>query len=343
MSTTKPVEPFGETEDGETVHRVTIAGGGLVASVLTWGAVLQDLRLDGHDLPLVLGFPRFEDYPAHSPYFGAIVGRFANRIGGARAVIDGVEHSFDTNFLGRHILHGGKNGFGRRLWQIRDHGGDHVTLALRSPDGEMGFPGNCDVTCTYRVGGDGTLSIALAAQTDRPTLVNLAHHSYFNLDDGGVGDILDHRLQILADAYLPVDDDLIPTGVVQPVADTVFDFRTSRPVRMDLDGEQVVYDHNFCLSADRVAMRPVARVQAARSGVAMEIRTTEPGIQFYAGHKVAVSEPGLLGGPYAARAGFCLETQVWPDAPNRPYFPQALLRPGETSRQVTEYAFTMAS
>jgi aldose 1-epimerase len=334
------IDVFGACEDGEPVHRVTIAGGGLTASVLSWGAVVQDLRLSSHDLPLVLGYPRFEDYRAHSPYFGAIAGRYANRIGGARAAIDGHAHEFDPNFLGKHTLHGGRASFAKRLWTIADHGEDHVTLTLRSADGDMGFPGNLSAACTYRVGGDGVLSITLSAETDQPTLVNLTNHSYFNLDDGGIGDILDHRMRISADAYLPVDAELIPTGIVQPVGGTLFDFRALRQIRMEIEGDQVDYDHNFCLSAGRVPLRTVALVEAANSRVRMEVRTTEPGLQFYAGHKITQPAVGLLGAPYSPRAGFCLETQVWPDSPSRSYFPQALLRPGETSVQVTEYVFS---
>lgn len=336
------IEPFGSLDDGQLIHRVTIRGGGLSAAILSWGAVLQDLRLDGHDLPLVLGYPRFEHYPAHSSYFGAIAGRYANRIAGARATIDGVEYSFDANFLGRHTLHGGERSFGKRLWQVADHGPDQVTLSLRSEDGDMGFPGNCAVTCTYRLSGEGTLSVALAAETDRPTLVNLANHSYFNLDDGGMADILDHTIQIAAEAYLPVDAEMIPTGAVLPVEGSVFDFRAPRPIRMEPEGEQVAYDHNFCLSAGRVPLRTVAVATGARSGVSMEVRTTEPGVQFYAGHKLKCTAAGLLGAPYEARAGFCLETQVWPDSPSHPHFPQALLMPGDTSLQLTEYAFSRA-
>lgn len=334
------IEPFGTCDDGKKVHRVTIAGGGLTASIITWGAVVQDLRLAGHDLPLVLGFPRFDDYPAHSPYFGAIAGRYANRIGHARLVIDGLAHALDPNFLGKHTLHGGSGGFARQVWEIVDHGADFVTLELLSPDGDMGFPGNCRATCTYRTGGEGVFSVCLVAEADEPTVVNLANHSYFNLEDGGIGDVLDHRLTIAAGAYLPVDAEMIPTGVVQPVEGTPFDFREARTIRMEIEGEQLDYDHNFCLSSARVPLRAVALVEAPNSGVKMEIRTTESGLQFYAGHKLARPAAGLLGAPYEARAGFCLETQVWPDSPNRPYFPQAVLRPGERSEQVTQYVFS---
>jgi len=333
---------FGTTPDGGEVQRFAIRGGGLTANIIGWGAAVQDLRLDGHDAPLVLGFEEFADYPAHSPYFGAIPGRCANRIAGGRFVIDGTPWHADTNFLGKHTLHGGSKGFGKRVWSVSSSGSDFVTLTLHSADGEMGFPGALDASCTYSVRAPGTLSIELTATCDEPTLCNLAHHSYFNLDDGGSGDILDHRLVINAGAYLPVDEELIPTGVVQPVAGTPFDFRQARPVRLDVDGQQVIYDHNFCLAAARGPLKQAAWAQGARSGVEMEVWTTEPGVQFYAGHKVAREQEGLGGRRYGAYAGFCLEAQVWPDAPNHAYFPQAVLRPGETYRQVTEYRFKLA-
>lgn len=333
------LEEFGRTADGETVNRVRIAGGGLDAYVMNWGAVVQDLRLDGHRPPLVLGFERFEDYPAHSPFFGATVGRYANRIRDGHALIDGRALSLDRNFLGRHLLHGGGTGIGRRVWSIAEHSADAVTLTLRDPDGAMGFPGTVDIACTYRL-SDGALVATMEATTDAPTLCNLAHHSYFNLDDGGAGTILDHRLTIDAGAWLPVDDELIPTGHVVPVDDTPFDFRSARPVRNEGPGGQTAYDHNWCLAAARRPLARAARFEGARSGVAMEVWSTEPGLQFYAGGRVARSVPGLEGIAYANHAGACFEPQVWPDSPNRPYFPQALLRPGETYRQVTEYRFS---
>jgi aldose 1-epimerase len=315
-------EHFGTAPSGEAVQRFTIKGGGLTASIISWASALQDLRLDGHDAPLVLGFERFADYPAFSPYFGAIAGRCANRIAGGRFAIAGRQYQADTNFLGKHALHGGSKGYGKRVWDVALHGDDFVTLVLHSPDGDMGFPGNLEATCTYRLKIPGTLSIELTATTDEPTLCNLTNHSYFNLDDGGSTDILDHRLMINGAAYLPVDDELIPTGVVQPVAGTAFDFRQPRPIRHESDGAQTIYDHNFCLAAARGPLRQAAWAQGARSGVEMEMWTTEPGVQFYAGHKVdRPDQEGLGGRRY------------------KPRVPQAVLWPGEIYRHVTEYRF----
>lgn len=330
---------FGTTAEGEPVQRFSIAGGGLTARIIGWGAVVQDLRLDGHDAPLVLGFENFDDYPAHSPYMGAIAGRYANRIRAGRFSIAGERHQAETNFLGKHTLHGGVKGFGKRVWSVADSGADFVTLTLHSPDGDMGFPGALDATCTYRLKIPGALSVELTAAADAATLCNLAHHSYFNLDDGGRGDTLGHRLMIAAGAYLPVDDELIPTGVVQPVDGSEFDFRTARTIR---GKSGTAFDHNFCLAAARGPLRQAAWAQGAQSGVEMEVWTTEPGLQFYDGARVARDVPGLGGRRYGAHAGFALEPQIWPDSPNRPYFPQAILWPGQIYRQTTEYRFRLS-
>jgi len=330
---------FGTTAEGEAVQRFSIAGGGLSAKIINWGAAVQDLRLDGHDAPLVLGFESFDDYPAHSPYMGAIAGRYANRIRGGRFSIAGERHQTDTNFLDKHTLHGGAKGFGKRVWSVADSGADFVTLTLHSPDGDMGFPGALEATCTYRLKIPGALSVELTATADEATLCNLAHHSYFNLDDGGRSDTLAHRLMIAAGAYLPVDGEMIPTGVVQPVAGTDFDFRVARTLR--IEGRDTAYDHNFCLAAARGPLRQAAWAQGAQSGVEMEVWTTEPGLQFYDGSRVARDAAGLGGRRYAAHAGFALEPQIWPDSPNRPYFPQAILWPGQIYRQTTEYRFRL--
>lgn len=336
------IETFGRVEGGESVGRIAISGGGLKANILSFGAVVQDLRLDGHDAPLVLGFDRFEDYLSYANYFGAIAGRYANRIRGGRFSIAGRRYAIEPEAPERQGLHGGSNGYARRNWTLTGHGADFVTLSLADSAGMMGFPGSLDVRCTYALKAGGTLSVKLTATTDEPTICNLAHHSYFNLDDGGSGQILDHRLMLNAGAYLPVDGELIPTGEVKPVDGTLFDFRTARPIRTEEADAQTVYDHNFCLSAARGAMRQAAWVQGAVSGVEMEVWSTEPGVQFYAGHYMEGAIPGLEGRSYGQCSGFCLEPQVWPDSPNRPYFPQALLRPGEVYRQTTEYRFRSA-
>lgn len=337
----KEGELFGTTEAGEIVRRFTIRGGGLTANIIGWGAVLQDLRLAGHDMPLVLGYERFEHYVEDKACFGAVVGRYANRIRDGHFTLGGQRFQTDQNASGKHTLHGGSNGYAHRPWSVSLHGRDFVTLALHDPDGEMGFPGALEVTCTYRLKIPGTLTVELSATAEEPTLCNLAQHSYFNLDNGGAGDILDHRLMLNAGAYLPVDHELIPTGVVMPVDDTPYDFRQARPLRRDADGEQVPYDVNLCLSSARGHLRQAVWVQGGVSGVELEVWTTEPGVQLYSGQHVNPSAPGLGGLGYRPFSGLCLEPQIWPDAPNRPYFPQATLTPGERYHQITEYRFRL--
>lgn len=331
-------EQFGEFE-GHAVERVTISDGTLTSNVITWGAVVQDLRLEGHGAPLVLGFETFEPYPAESPYFGAIAGRVANRIRNARAPLDGRTVELDANVRGVHHLHGGSRGLGRRVWSLVDHGPSHVTLEIVSAEGEMGYPGTMTARCTYRI-EDAALVIELTAESDQPTFCNFAHHSYFNLEDGGRSPILAHQLRIGADHYLDVDDDFIATGEPRSVEGTRFDFRTSRPIRVGGSGEHPVWDHNYCLSSERGVLRDVARVRSPDGSILMRVETTEPGLQFYAGHKIATETAGLDGISYGPRSGFCLEAQVWPDAPNNPDYPSAVLRPGNGYQQITRYAFS---
>lgn len=333
-------EVFGHTDSGEAVHCITIAGGGLTAKVLTWGAVIQDLRLKGHESPLVLGYQEFADYPVYSPYLGATIGRSANRIRDGELTIDGKSYELQKNFHGLHNLHGGTLGAGKRLWQVVAVGPDYVTLTIQLADGEMGFPGNLNITCTYMLESKGTLAIRMDAVTDKPTICNLAHHSYFNLDDGGATDALDHQVRIDAQAYLPTDNDLLPDGRVVPVAGTTHDFREFRTVRREEHGKQVIYDNNFCLASQRRPLCAVAWAKGAKSGVEMTVSTTEPGVQLYAantlGGKPAI---GLTGKTYENYAALCFEPQIWPDSVHFPYFPQAILRPDETYSQMTKYSF----
>ncbi len=330
---------FGHMPDGEPVGAVEISGGGLKAIVLSYGSLLQDLRLKGHGAPLVLGYGDFEDYLTHSPYLGANAGRSVNRIRDGVLKIDGKSFQLEKNFRGRHNLHGGTNGTGTRNWRFVAVSANEVVLEIRCPDGNMGFPGNLDVRATYRLPGKGVMSVTLEAVTDKPTICNLAHHSYFNLEDGGRTSILDHDMQINADAYLPVNGDLIPDGRVLPVAGTDFDFRTLRPVRRQENGAQVIYDNNFCISAARGPMREVALAMAPGSGIQMQCRSTEPGLQFYAGNTLARPAQSAGGVAFENYAGFCLETQLWPNACQYSYFPSPILRPGEVSTQTTEYRF----
>ncbi|MCF8481764.1 MAG: galactose mutarotase [Rhodospirillum sp.] len=328
---------FGRLPTGETVERLEISAHGLTARFLSLGAILQDLRLDGLAHPLVLGFDRLEGYLAHPDlYFGAMVGRYANRIGQGRAVLGGTLVQLDTNFRGRHLLHGGREGSSRRLWRVLAQSSDAVTFADRLPDGHMGFPGTLDVQVVFHILPGPALCIDIRAESDAETLCNFAHHSYFNLS--GAPTIAGHRLGVAANAYLPVTEDLIPTGEKRDVTGTPFDFREGKILTNDL--LTTGFDHNFCLSSARQSMRPVAWLEAPSGGPVMTVETTEAGLQFYDGAMVTSNAAGLDGQIHGAHAGLALEPQVWPDAPNQPSFPSALLRPGEVYEQRTALVFS---
>jgi aldose 1-epimerase len=329
---------FGTGPNEETVTRMFLSGGGLTAQVLTWGAIIQDLRLDGHDAPLVLGFETMPDYLHHSPYFGATPGRNANRIGHGKFSIDGHEYHLDRNEGGVTHLHGGTDGVAKQNWAIVEHTESKVVLTVLDPDGRAGYPGNCTITATYELKPGGVLSVIYETTTDKPTIANVCQHSYFILD--GKETTAAHELQIAADRYLPTDERQIPEGGPREVAGTPFDFREMKSVVQEENGRQVLYDHNFCLSDERVAKREVAHLRSRESDVHLRVLTTEPGVQFYAGFKMHVPVPGLEGRKYGPFSGLCLETQIWPDAVNQEGFPNAVLRPGEVLRQETDYVFT---
>lgn len=328
---------FGALPDGRVVAEARIAAGALSARVIGWGAVVRELRLEGAPHPLTLGYERIEDYLAYGSHFGAIAGRCANRIARGRFTLDGAAHQLELKAGAAHHLHGGDAAqFGRRPWEIAAQTPDSVTLTLHSPDGDGGYPGAVDATCVYRLAPPATLVVELTAVTDAPTLVNLAHHSYFNLDGGA--DVRGHRLTVAADRYTPTGDDLIPLSVA-PVAGTPCDFRAGRLVGA---ADAPPYDVNLCLSDARAPEPRFAARLEGESGVAMEVWTTEPGVQFFNAPRMAIPVPGLEGRRYGAQAGLCLEPQVWPDAINHPDFPSAVLRPGETYRQRSEFRFAPA-
>lgn len=328
-------EVFGTLPDGREVHRVRISGGGLTASILTWGAVLQDLRLAGHDPALVLGFEDLPSYLAHSPYFGATAGRCANRIKGASFDLDGQTFHTDANALGRHTLHGGREGIGKCLWTLREVSDHAVALTIEDPDGHMGFPGTLSIRAVFALLPTGVLDIRYTATTDAPTLCNLAHHSYFALD--ATGHVKDHRMGIEADHFLPTDADFVPTGDVRALAGHPYDVRQGRTIAGANEGGPI--DCNFCLSRARVPIRPVAWVSSAASGVEMVVRTTEPGLQVYDAARIDVPVPGLDGRKMGPYCGLALEPQVWPDAIHHPDWPSPVLRPGETYDQHTQFIF----
>jgi len=333
------IERFGSV-NGEDVLQVTLTGpDGIEMRVLTWGAVVRDLRVPsrGGLQRVVLGLNTIDDYVAHSPYFGAIVGRYANRIGQARFTLDGETFRLDAN-EGRNQLHGGTMGFGTRLWSIIDHSPASVTLALVSEDGDMGYPGRLIATCTYALLASATVRIALEATCDRPTPVNLTTHGYFNLDSSP--DISSHHLMIEGDFITPTHADLIPTGEIRRVADTDYDFTTLRPIgAAQLMQKHVKYDINYVLRGGGSGLHRAALLRSLKSGITMELWTTEPGLQFYDGHLLNMPVPGLGGASYGPHGGLCLEPQRFPDGPNKAHFPPSILKPGFVSRQISELRF----
>ncbi len=337
------MQAFGEV-DGTPVHEITIRSpAGAEARILTWGAVVRDLVVPARHGPqrVVLGLERIEDYVAHSPYFGAIVGRYANRIGEARFTLDGETHGLDVNWGGRHQLHGGSRGFGSRIWSLVDRTPSSATLALVSPDGDMGYPGRLTVLCSYAFEEPSTLTVTLEAACDRPTPVNLTTHGYFNLD--GSPTIAEHELAIAGDFITPTTPDLIPTGEIRAVEGTPFDFRTPRrlgaAVRDPHDQVRSArgIDHNLVLDGE--GYRQVATVESARTGTRMELWTDQPGLQVYTGNALDGSLRAADRTAYRQGDGLALEPQRFPDSPNRPEWPSTTLRPGETYRARIGWVF----
>jgi aldose 1-epimerase len=341
------IREFGTFED-ESVREITLENGGTSAKIITYGAALRDLIVplpDGEHQRVVLGLETLEDYRNHSPHMGAIAGRYANRIANGRFMLDGKCFQLPLNQNNRHSLHGGGQGFGKCNWTLLHADDTAATLALHSPDADAGYPGTLAVLCRYSLPEPATLRIDLSAFTDQPTVLNLAHHSYFNLD--GSGDILDHELMVRAQVMTPVDAEMIPDGSIRPVAGTPFDFRRARALRqIDEAGNRFPYDHNFILRRERREpggsgpdLAHAATLSSVRSGLAMEIWTSEPCLQVYDGAKLNLPVRGLDGTSYGACAGICLEPQHAPDSPNQPHLPSTVLRPGELYRQVSEYRF----
>lgn len=340
--------PFGHLPDGRAASLYTLTNRhGLVVKISDFGGVITQLWApdrDGKLADIVLGFNDVGPYAGDSEYFGALIGRYGNRIRGGRFTLDGVDWQLPVN-NGVNHLHGGPDGFHKVLWRaLPFHEGDSVgvTLMHRSVHGEQGYPGTLDVTVVYQLTDDNELVMTFDAVTDQATPVNLTQHSYFNL--AGDGDILGHTLMIAADRMTPVDATLIPTGELAPVAGGPFDFRSAHAIgeRIDADNEQLRYgqgyDHNFVLHG--AAGTPAARVREPRSGRVLELFTDQPGVQFYSGNFL----DGRLSGKertYVHRSGFCLEPQHFPDAPNQPAFPTTILRPGEEYATVSRLKFSV--
>ncbi len=349
---------YGTTRSGAPVYEYTLdLNAGLQVRLITYGGIIS--AVDAPDRAgavrnVALGFDNLLAYETHNPYFGCVAGRYANRIAKGRFTLDGKVYQLAANDGPNH-LHGGPRGFDKVVWQVAREiagpGEQGVELHYLSPDGEEGYPGNLDVAMTYRLTARNELRIDYRATTDAPTIVNLTNHSYWNLAGEGSGPIFDHLLQINADAYTPTDATAIPLGELAPVAGTPFDFRQPKPVGADLhsDHEQIAFalgfDHNFAIR--RPSPGDTSLVQAAvlsdpASGRTMEVWTTEPGIQFYSGNYLTGANYGPSRRPYRQSYGLALETQHYPDSPNRPDFPSAVLRPGQVYASATSYRFGVA-
>ncbi len=338
---------FDTQQSGSRIELVTLRNdNGFAAGITNFGATIVSLHAPdrhGQLADVVLGFDDLDGYVRNRGFFGASIGRYANRIAGGRFVLGNAHYTLATN-NGTNHLHGGVQGFDRAIWSIQDaRRKDALTLRYRSADGEEGYPGNLDAEITFAVTRDNALKIDYRATTDRATPVNLTNHSFFNLGDSA--DILDHELKLYADRFTPIDNSLIPTGELRPVEGTPFDFRSPAPIgaRIGADDLQLKraggYDHNFILAKKQDRLEVAAEVYDRKSGRAMRVLTTEPGLQFYSGNFLNGSFIGKGQTPYTHRYAFCLEAQHYPDSPNQPNFPSTILLPGDTYRQTTIYQF----
>jgi aldose 1-epimerase len=335
--------------EGKQIRLYTLRNeNGMVAKITNFGTILTELHVPdraGKTADVVLGFDSPEGYLKGHPFFGATAGRVANRIGNAKFTLDGKDYTLARN-NGPHTLHGGVKGFDKHVWDATPGEGSDgawVSFTRTSPDGEEGFPGTVQATVKYRLSPDNELLVEMSATTDRPTLVNLAHHTYWNLAGHGSGSVLEQELQLYCDRYTPGDETLVPKGTIEAVAGTPYDFRKAKKIGRDLaktGGDPVGYDTNFVVNGKAGGLRPVARASDPVSGRVMELSATEPGVQFYTGNFLDGSVKGKGGAVYAKHAGFCLETQKYPDAVHHPEWPQPILRPGETYRHVMVHRFS---
>jgi aldose 1-epimerase len=344
-------ESFGQIPDAQAVNLYTLTNrNGLRAKITNYGATLVSLEVpdrDGNLADITLGFDTLDGYVTRHPYFGSTVGRYANRIGGAKFMLNGVEYKLAAN-NGPNHLHGGIKGFDRVVWKVEESkaqtnllGEDAAMLKLSylSKDGEEGYPGNLACTVTYKLTNNDELRISYEAETDKTTIVNLTNHSYWNLAGQGKGDILGHELMLNADRYTPVDEGLIPTGELRSVKGTPMDFTKPMAIGSRIDQVPGGYDHNYVLNSGGGSPALAAKAYEPTSGRVMEIHTTEPGVQFYTGNFLDGSMTGKAGKVYNRHYGFCLETQHFPDSPNKPDFPSVVLNPGENYKTVTVHKF----
>jgi aldose 1-epimerase len=342
---------FGTTPDGKAVELYTLRNShGMEATIMTYGGIVTSLKVPdkhGQFADVVLGYDNLDGYIKSTPYFGALIGRYGNRIAKGKFSLDGVEYTLATNNVPNH-LHGGLKGFDKQVWTAQPLptvNGPALILTYVSQSGEEGYPGNLFVTAIYTVTEDNALRVDFSATTDKDTVCNLTHHSYFNLR--GSGDVLSHVVYINADKFTPVDGGLIPTGELRPVAGTPFDFRTPTTVGARINNtndEQIAlgngYDHNWVLNKQANELSLAARVDEPTSGRTLEVWTTEPATQFYTGNFLDGSITGKGGWTYQFRNGFCFEPQHFPDSPNHPAFPTTELKPGETYKNTIIYKFS---
>lgn len=342
---------FGVTSDGITIERYTLTNtNGLAADIITYGGTVIALRTPDRTGALgdvVLGFDTLAPYLGEQPYLGALIGRYGNRIARGRFELDGTTYSLPCNDGPNH-LHGGPHGFHRRVWHARAHAGAEPGLELTylSADGEAGYPGNLSVTVRYTLTDRDELRIDYTATTDRTTVINLTNHTYFNL--AGSGTILDHKLELAAARFVPVDPTLIPLGELRPVRGTPMDFTTPALIgsRLDMTDEQLQhsqgFDHTWVLDKPAGTLGFTARLSDPTTGRVMEVFTTQPGVQFYSGNFLDGTLTGKGGWRYVKHSGLCLETQHFPDSPNQPQFPSTALQPGVVYQQTTVYRFTVS-
>ena len=341
---------FGNLENGEQVHLFTLTNSnGVQVKISNYGGIITAITIpdrEGEFNNVVLGFDNLEDYKKFHPYFGAIVGRYANRIADGKFTLNGETYSLAKN-NGENALHGGLVGFDKQLWmaeEFENEIGRGIELEYMSVDGAEGYPGNLECKVIYTLTDDNELKIDYLATTDQPTVINLTNHSYFNLKDGGQSKIFDHELTLKSDRITPTDDESIPTGEYMDVEGTPFDFRKAKRIgdSIDSDHQQIKfgmgYDHNYVLNNDK-ELALIASVMEPTTGRLMEVYTTEPGVQLYTGNFLGTAPEGSVPPKFEYRTGFCLETQHYPDSPNRPEFPSVVLNPGEVYASTTIYKF----
>ena len=345
-------QPFGKTPDGQQIDIYTLRNTrGAEAQIMNYGAIVVSLKVpdrNGKFGDVVLGFKDFDGYLKNDPYFGAIVGRYGNRIAKGRFTLNGVEYKLATN-NGENHLHGGVKGFDKVVWtasEMKTAAGPAVAMTYLSKDGEEGYPGNLTARVVYTLTNNNELKIDYTVTTDKDTVQNLTHHSYFNLAGEGNGDILNHLVTINANRFVPTDAGSIPTGELTSVAGTPFDFLKPMAIgaRIDQDDEQLKfgrgYDHTWVINGRPGVLRLAATAYEATSGRVMQVWTTEPGVQFYTGNFLDGTLTGKAGKVYQRRFGFCFETQHYPDSPNHPTFPTTTLKKGQTYKSTTTYRFS---